>query len=251
MRRKSLVLLLSLCGLFLVSACGQRQAVNTQGSAVIAESEFSEKENLPEKEEKEEMPEETQVGSFERQESPEETEADGLSPRELVSENDTAGQGVSENDETSGNVREETEAENGKSDGRSEENRDKSWNVTVYYGDGNGEGLLTEETTVKELTAENLLAKLFLHNIVSVDTRVESFSRSEDGKKITLDLSASFLDYLETMSPTGEKVIMSSLADTFLKAFHAEEIIITVEGKTLETNNYVYDKALRFTESLS
>ncbi len=69
-------------------------------------------------------------------------------------------------------------------------------------------------------------------------------------KKLHLDLSKTFREYLKTMSQEGEKVIMSSVAATFLEAYGAEEIVITVEGKVLETEHMSYEEPIRLSSEI-
>ena len=124
--------------------------------------------------------------------------------------------------------------------------------VTIYYGNGASNMLSSELTAMDEVTAENLIDALLKHNIVSLGTKVNSFEEEEaDGiKKLRLDLSKTFREYLKTMTREGEKVIMSSVAATFLEAYEAEEIVITVEGKVLETEHASYEEPIRLSSEI-
>ena len=84
--------------------------------------------------------------------------------------------------------------------------------VTIYYGNGASSELNTEVTEIEQLTAENLIAVLAKHNIVSLDTKVNAFEEQEtDGEKmIYLDLSKAFREYLKTMTQEGESIIIAS-----------------------------------------
>ena len=111
--------------------------------------------------------------------------------------------------------------------------------VTIFYGNGASNMLSSELTTMEQVTAENLIDALLKHNIVSLGTKVNSFEEEETNgvKKLRLDLSKTFREYLKTMTQEGERIIMSSVAATFLEAYDAEEIVITVDGKVLETEH--------------
>lgn len=124
--------------------------------------------------------------------------------------------------------------------------------VTIYYGNGASNMLSSEPAVMEQVTAENLIDALLKHNIVSLGTKVNSFEEEEvDGvKKLRLDLSKTFREYLKTMSQEGEKVIMSSVAATFLEAYEAEEIVITVEGKVLETEHTSYEEPIRLSSEI-
>lgn len=140
-----------------------------------------------------------------------------------------------------------------KEDGQAEkEEMTEQTEVTIYYGNGASNMLSSEPTVMEQVTAENLIDALLKHNIVSLGTKVNSFEEEEvDGvKKLRLDLSKTFREYLKTMSQEGEKVIMSSVAATFLEAYEAEEIVITVEGKVLETEHTSYEEPIRFSSEI-
>lgn len=137
-------------------------------------------------------------------------------------------------------------------DGQAEEDMVKQTEVTIFYGNGASNMLSSELTTMEQVTAENLIDALLKHNIVSLGTKVNSFEEEEtDGvKKLRLDLSKTFREYLKTMTKEGERIIMSSVAATFLEAYSAEEIIITVDGKVLETEHTTYEEPIRLSSEM-
>lgn len=120
--------------------------------------------------------------------------------------------------------------------------------VTIYYGNGASEELNTEVSSMEQVTAENLIEALVRHNIVSLGTKVNSFEeKEEDGvRTLHLDLSKTFLEYLRTMTKEGENIIMSSMAATFLNAYQAEKMVITVDGAVLETEYAVYEEPIQY-----
>lgn len=122
-------------------------------------------------------------------------------------------------------------------------------NVVIYYSNIQADGFATKEMQIEGLTPENLIAELAKVNIVSVDTEVKSFT--QDGKSLTLDLSNGFGQYLNMMGSSGEYVVMGGLVNTFLDAYDAEQILITVEGNALESGHAIYDKPLGFYEVVS
>lgn len=122
-------------------------------------------------------------------------------------------------------------------------------NVIIYYSNIQADGFATKEMQIEGLTPENLIAELAKVNIVSIDTEVKGFT--QDGKSLTLDLSTGFGQYLNMMGSSGEYVVMGGLVNTFLDAYDAEEILITVEGNALESGHAIYDKPLGFYEVVS
>lgn len=120
--------------------------------------------------------------------------------------------------------------------------------VTIYYGNGVSQELNTQITKMDELSAENLIDALGRHNIVSLGTKVNSFEEQDiDGvKTLSLDLSKTFREYLRTMTQEGENVIISSVAATFLEAYDADGILVTIDGEVLKTDHAVYEEPIRY-----
>ncbi|MBQ6807048.1 MAG: GerMN domain-containing protein [Lachnospiraceae bacterium] len=123
--------------------------------------------------------------------------------------------------------------------------------TVIYYGNGASFELNTEVTSLEQLTAENLVAALAKRNIVSLDTKVNSFEEEENNgnKVLYLDLSKSFREYLETMTQEGECIIIASLTDTFLEAYDADSMVLMIDGSVLETAHASYEEPLEFYET--
>ncbi len=120
--------------------------------------------------------------------------------------------------------------------------------VRIYYGNGTAAGLKSEEVTLSEVSPETILGLLGRHNIVSIDTKAQSFDDVDDnGKRILkLDLSKQFKDYIGMMGTDGEYIVMAGLVNTFLDIYDADALVLTVAGKNLETGHNIYDKPLKF-----
>ncbi len=120
--------------------------------------------------------------------------------------------------------------------------------ITIYYGKSTSDVLEEQQILVEQVTAEGLLSALAKHNIVSVDTKVNSLEELEEENKkvLQLDLSGAFKEYLRTMTPECEKIIVASLADTFLQAYDADAIYLLVNGETLKTKHADYEEAISF-----
>ena len=118
--------------------------------------------------------------------------------------------------------------------------------VTIYYGNGASNELKAEISTMEQVSAENLIDALIRQNIVSLGTKVHSFEeKDENGEKMLyLDLSKTFREYLKTMTQEGENIIMSSVTTTFLEAYGADKIVITIDGDVLETEYGTYSEPL-------
>lgn len=116
--------------------------------------------------------------------------------------------------------------------------------VTLYHSDETAENIVSEAALLPELSAQALVELLSSSGIIAENVIVNSFSI--DGGSILLDLSAEFSAGLNQMGSSGEYLMLGSLVNTFLDAFSADSILITVAGHPLETGHAVYDQALRF-----
>lgn len=114
----------------------------------------------------------------------------------------------------------------------------------VYYSNGTCDGLDSRTERAEELTAEVLVAALARHNIVSLDTKVLSFTQeeTETGKVLVLDLSEEMNQYLSTMTREARDIIVNSIASTFLKNYNADIIRIQIAGEPLYESEML-DKA--------
>ena len=115
--------------------------------------------------------------------------------------------------------------------------------VKIYYSNEMADGLEVTTVEMENITPELLISNLATYNIVPKDTRV---NRSETVTEqeftiLLLDLSAEFGNYVSTMGTSGEYVIMGALTNTFLDAYGADRLRLTVEGNVLETGHSVYD----------
>lgn len=114
--------------------------------------------------------------------------------------------------------------------------------AVIYYGNGASSSLNQETVVIEEITPEELISALAMHNIVSLDTKVLAFDQGEqDGTSMLyLDLSKSAGGYLQTMSKEAECIIVASVINTFLENYGADAICLTVEGEPLGTSHTEY-----------
>lgn len=125
---------------------------------------------------------------------------------------------------------------------QSEEEMIEGEEVVIYYGNGGSSSLNQEKVVIEEITPEELINALAMHNIVSLDTKVLAFDQGEqDGAlMLYLDLSRSAGGYLQTMSKEAECIIVASVINTFLENYGADAISLTVEGEPLGTSHTEY-----------
>ncbi|MBD5539774.1 MAG: hypothetical protein HDR00_00995 [Lachnospiraceae bacterium] len=137
-------------------------------------------------------------------------------------------------------------AEAGPAGGETQEETLEPVKVLIYSGNAAADDFEQKEVEIQGLTPQNLISELAAVNVVSINTEVNSFE--QDGKSLKLDLSKGFSQYVNMMGTGGEFIVMGGLVNTFLTAYDADEILITVEGKTLETGHASYENPLGFFE---
>ena len=113
---------------------------------------------------------------------------------------------------------------------------------SVYYGDENAVMLLSEEVTVPELTPEAVVSELIRVGVLSEGTLVNRLELI--APYLYLDLSYEFLAKLQTMGSSGEMITVNSVVNTFLDAYGAELLLLSVNGSVIETGHTVYDLPL-------
>ena len=119
----------------------------------------------------------------------------------------------------------------------------KQEKVVVYTGNGNADGFLVEIEKVKKVTGKAVYEALKNQDIIPKNVEYQSFHVTEDnGKRVlTLDLSKEFQEDLMQMGSTGETLTMQAIANTYLVAYHGDQISITVDGNMIETGHMIYE----------
>ena len=121
--------------------------------------------------------------------------------------------------------------------------------LTVFSPNENADGFVKTDIAVPAITDAVIIQQLVnvgvLAEVTSVSTVMEV---STDTGKATLeaDFNDALRQSLLPMGTAGEYVLMGSVVNTFLTAYQADAITITVEGEVLETGHSVYDQPLTF-----
>ena len=113
----------------------------------------------------------------------------------------------------------------------------------IYYASKDFTHLMLVEEELAQKNEDIILSALARHNIVTLDTKVNSFSVvvTEEGKvRVALDLNSKFAKYLQTMAEKSEEIILASVTNTFLDNYDADELLLTVEGMPLKTSHNTY-----------
>lgn len=116
----------------------------------------------------------------------------------------------------------------------------------IYSGDEQAENIIRETVCVDEVTEQVVMEKVVsaLEMDKAVALKSISFGMHGGDKVVMLDLNQAFADYVKKMSASGEYIVMGSLADTFLDCYQCDLMLVTVEGKVLDTGRDVYEEYL-------
>lgn len=130
------------------------------------------------------------------------------------------------------------------------EGEPKEEGITIYYGDENAEHIVSAQIPKQKITPELLVAELAKRNILTSDVTVNSLKeeKKNGAKTLAVDFGEKFREVLFSQGSAGEYIMMGSVVDTFLKAYGAESMTITVEGDILESGHCIYDSEMKFYE---
>ncbi len=102
--------------------------------------------------------------------------------------------------------------------------------VTIYRGNDTVERMLTEAGVLEKGVKVNSM----------------ELTQKEGMTYIDLDFNQEFLGKLNRMGTSGEYFYMGGVVNTFLKAFDAYAIKITVDGQPAESGHNIYSEYLHF-----
>ena len=127
---------------------------------------------------------------------------------------------------------------------KTQKDPDKVVNVNIYHGNSEVDGFVIETVKVEKVEPQILMDLLFEQGALPEKVKVQRFA-IDDSNVIHLDLSSEFASMVSSLGTAGEHIRIGSVVNTFLDAFTAEEIYLTVNGKDLETGHNIYDYALK------
>ena len=120
--------------------------------------------------------------------------------------------------------------------------------LTVYSSDETGESFVTTDVEVTAVNESTIVEQLILAGVLTESVAVNSLESDDGQSQLHADFNSAFSDYLLTMGTTGEYMLLGSVVNTFLTAYSAETILITVDGQPLETGHNLYDQPLSLFE---
>lgn len=112
---------------------------------------------------------------------------------------------------------------------------------TVYTPNETLDGFIAEEVTGEKLS---VLEALIDAGVLNENVEVNSVAL--EGTALSVDMNSAFAEQVYTMGTTGEHMLMGCLVNTFLSAYNAETLTLTVEGEILESGHIVYDFPMEF-----
>jgi len=119
--------------------------------------------------------------------------------------------------------------------------------IWVYYGNETAEHLVATLYPIGDFSEYSVLGAL--RTAGHFDGGVELLSFSQEGSHLTLDFNAAFAERVRSTGTAGEYIIMGSLVNTYLDAFSAATVTVTVEGQSWESGHVVYDAPMERFES--
>ena len=118
--------------------------------------------------------------------------------------------------------------------------------LAVYFSNENADGLVHSEAQVEQINEAVIVEQLIMKDVLPQDAAVNSLTQNE--KQLSIDFNTAFQTRLFSLGTAGESLLIQSVVNTFLEAYGAESVVLTVNGATLESGHAVYDFPLTFTK---
>jgi spore germination protein GerM len=116
--------------------------------------------------------------------------------------------------------------------------------LNIFVPDDNAESFSTIPTVIDLLDANLILSLLTEYSMLDEGIMLNSIELT--GTQLNLDFNQAFLDQLCTYGTTGERMMIGCVVNTFLSAYDAETVYITVNGEIMESGHVIYDFPLEF-----
>lgn len=125
--------------------------------------------------------------------------------------------------------------------------------LTIYSPDDSLEGFNTVQIPVDAITESAIVEQLIAAGVLTEGISVQSLEQvtSSDAPEtihLNVDFNSDFRDLILSQGTSGEWAVMGSVVNTFLNAYGAESMSITVDGEILESGHVAYDFPLTFFE---
>ena len=118
--------------------------------------------------------------------------------------------------------------------------------LNIYIPDENAESFLTIPAVIETLDGAKILELLIENSVLNEDIILNSAELSDS--QLNLDFNQAFLDQLLTYGTAGERMMIGCVVNTYLSAYDAETVYISVNGEVMESGHVVYDFPITFFE---
>lgn len=118
--------------------------------------------------------------------------------------------------------------------------------LNIFVPDENAENWETIPTIIDTLDAKLILELLISNSILNEGIELNSAELMDT--QLNLDFNQAFLDQLLTYGTAGERMLIGCVVNTYLSAYEAETVYITVNGEIMESGHVVYDFPMEFFE---
>lgn len=118
----------------------------------------------------------------------------------------------------------------------------------IYYGDEQAENIVQDTIYAEEVDEHTLMQELVaaLEMDSSAGLKSVSFGMHNGDRVVIVDVNQAFADYVSRMGAAGEYIVIGSLTNTFLDCYQCDAMLLTVEGKVMETSHNVYEEYLEW-----
>lgn len=125
--------------------------------------------------------------------------------------------------------------------------------LTVFSPNESADGFVKTDVDVPAITDAVIMDQLVNAGVLAEGASVNTMEIiSESGKTaLKADFNEALRQSILPMGTSGEYVILGSVVNTFLTAYDADAITLTVDGEVLETGHSVYDQPLTFYASFT
>ena len=118
--------------------------------------------------------------------------------------------------------------------------------IGIYIPNDNADAWNITTVDMAEPSPELIVACLIDNGVLNREIALNTFELVDN--QIRLDFNEAFLDQLRTYGTAGERMMIGSVVNTFLSAYNAETVSITVDGEIMESGHVIYDFPLSFQE---
>lgn len=116
----------------------------------------------------------------------------------------------------------------------------------IYCGDEQAENIEQRTVYVDEVTEQVVMEQLIRALGLDQKAALNSiyFGMHGGDRVVILDLNQAFADAVKKLNSANEYIAMGSLVNTFLDCYQCELLLLTAEGKVLETSDNKYEEYL-------